>query len=308
MNYDAHVHLVGEGWVHENFFLGVARVYAAAMGKSSGELPDPNLLLAGIKGSLFDTSGDKLVKDMDEAGIDRSNIFTIDYGLLTGEPDVSIEEQNKLIAEAVKRFPDRLSGFFTIDPRRPEALELFCRAVEDWGMRGLKLHPSSGWFPYDEIAYPLYEQCTKYKLPMIIHTGGQPAPMKSRFGRPVYVDDVAADFPDLKIIMAHCGYRWWEEALLVCSYKPNCHVDISGWQLEFVEKTHNFYRMLRRLIDDVGPWRVIFGSDGPYLNGMCSLKDWVGAFRNPDAAPQGITFTKEEIDAVMGRSIARIMK
>ncbi len=306
MNIDAHVHLVGEGWVHESFLLNMARVAAAGMGKATGEPPDAAVLFEAIKGGLMDTTGEKLVSEMDQAGVDRSCIFPVDYGLLTGEPGVAIAEQNRLIAEAVKRFPDRLTGFCAVDPRRPEALELFRRAVEDWGLLGLKFHPTAGFYPYDAAAYPLYKQCAEYNLPVLIHTGSQPGPMKSRFARPVYVDDVASDFPELSIIMAHCGLHWWEEALLVCSVKPNCYVDISGWQREYLEHPQLFYGMLRRFIDAIGPWRIFFGTDGPYLNVLCPLEQWVQAVREP-AAGDALSFSEAEIDIIMGRAFARLL-
>lgn len=303
---DAHVHLVGEGWVHEIFLLNMARVAAAGMGKTTGETPDAALLVDAVKSGLVDTTGEKLVADMDRAGVDHSCIFAVDYGLLTGEPGVPIAEQNRLIAEAVQRFPGRLTGFCAVDPRRPEAPDLLRQAVEEWGLRGLKLHPTPGFYPYDPAAYSLYEMCAEYKIPVLIHTGSQPGPMKSRFARPVYVDDVAADFPELPIIMAHCGHHWWEEALLVCSVKPNCYVDISGWQREYLEHPAVFYGFLRRLIDAIGPWRIFFGTDGPYLNVLCPLEQWVRAVREPNGG-EAFSFTKEEIDIIMGRAFARLL-
>ncbi len=307
MNIDAHVHLVGEGWVHDDFFLNIARIVAAGAGKETGEVPDPASMLDWVKGSLFDTTGEKLVAEMDAAGVDRSCIFAVDYGLHTGEPGVPIEEQNKLVADTVKRFPDRLTGFFTVDPRRPQALDMFRRAVEDGGMKGLKLHPAPGWYAYEKTVYPLYEQCLEYKMPVLIHTGSQPGPLKSRFCRPVYVDDVAADFPELPIIMAHCGHSWWKEALMVCNIKPNCYVDFSGWQREFLENPLHLYRVLRQVIDTLGPWRVFFGTDGPYFNAICPLENWVNAFRQPQISSGEVSFTAEEMDIVMGRAFARLL-
>ena len=308
MNIDAHAHLVGEGWLHEDFLCNVARIFMARDRDEQGDVPHLATAVHGMKEAFFDTTGEKLVTQMDAAGVDCSAVFALDYGLLTGEAGVPIATQNQLVAQAVQRFPDRLMGFFTIDPRRVDALALFRRAVESWGLRGLKLHPASGWYPYDHVAYPLYEQCRDYQLPMLIHTGGQPAPLKSRFGRPVYVDDVAADFPDLSIIMAHCGNRWWEEALLVCEMKPNCHVDVSGWQPAFIANPRGFYARLRRLIDTIGAWRVLFASDSPYFHGLCPLKDWARAFRHPHVCSDESSFTEEEIDIIMGRAFDRLMR
>jgi len=305
---DAHVHLVDDGWVSDDMLLGMARVAAAWMAKATSRPLDAAMLLSGLKAGLVDPTGEKLIAAMDAAGVGVSCVFPVDYGLLTGEPGVPIEEQNRLIAEAVGRFPGRLVGFFAVDPRRPGSLDMFRRAVEEWGARGLKLHPSVGFFPYDEVVYPFYRACLEYGIPVLIHTGSQPAPAKSRFCRPSGVDDVAADFPGLSIIMAHAGHHWYEEALLVASVKPNCYVDISGWQREYLEHPAAFYRALRRVIDAIGPWRVFFGTDGPYLNVLCPLTQWVGAIRKPDLAGcPDVSFSAEEIEIIMGRAFARLI-
>ncbi len=305
---DSHVHLVDSGWVADSFLVGNARVAVASASKATGQGGDPAMLVEALKPVISDPTGEKLVATMDAAGVDMSCIFAVDYGLLTGEPGVSIEDQNRAIASAVKRFPDRLIGLFAIDPRREGALEMLRRGVEDWGLRGLKLHPTVGYYPFDEVAYPLYEYCREMKIPVLFHTGSQPTPAKSRFSRPVYVDDVAADFPDLSIIMAHAGHNWYEEALLVCSVKPNVMVDISGWQRTYMESPGTFYRVLRQILDAVGPWRVMFGTDGPYLNVLFPLADWVKAVNEPKLAgcPE-VSFTREELDIVMGRAFARLL-
>jgi predicted TIM-barrel fold metal-dependent hydrolase len=308
MKIDSHFHLVDRGWVHDDFFIGMARVVLAGATKLTGDRADPVPVVENLLPVLADTTGEKLVANMDATGVDMTCVFALDYGLLTGEPGVPIEEQNRKVGEAAGRFPDRLTGFFTIDPRRPGALEMFRRGIEEWGLKGLKLHPCSGYYPYQEECYPLYEACMEYGVPVLFHTGSQPAPLKSRFARPEYVDDVAADFPDLPIIMAHVGSGWWTEALLVAGMKPNVYFDFSAWQITFNEHPEEFYRMLRRIIDDVGPWRVFFGTDGPYLNVVCPLDRWVAAVMEPDLSvcPE-VFFSDEEKRIIMGDAFARLM-
>lgn len=306
---DSHFHLVDRGWVGDDFFLAMAKIVVAGATKATGEAgPDPNEVVKNVLPMLADTTGEKLIAKMDAAGVDKSCIFCVDYAAQTGEPGVEIADQNRMIAEAAKRFPDRLIPFFCIDPRREGSLEMFKRGVEDWGMKGLKLHPTAGFYPYQEECYPLYEACVEYGIPVVVHTGSQPAPMKWRFARPIYLDDVAADFPDLPIIAAHVGHALWEEALLLSSVKPNIYFDFSGWQITFNEHPEVFYRMLRRGIDDVGPWRVFFGTDGPYLDVLCPIDVWMKAVTEPDlsCAPE-VSFTKEEVDTIMGNSFAKLL-
>jgi predicted TIM-barrel fold metal-dependent hydrolase len=306
---DSHVHLVAEGWAKRSVFVGMARMAVAPMGKATGEYPDPEELIDNLLPVLSDSTGEKLVAAMDGAGVDMSCIFAMDYGFALGDTEVSIEEQNRMIAEAAKRFPDRFIPFFTVDPRRSEGLEMFQRFVEEEGMKGLKLHTATGYYPYDPVVYPYYEKCREYGIPVLFHTGTQPAPLKFRYCLPVYVDDVAADFPDLPIIIAHVSHRMWEEALAVASVKPNIYFDISNWQTVFNNHPQEFYRTLRAILDEVGPWRVFFATDGPYLNVLCPLDTWVKAVKEPDLSScPDVSFTQEEIDAVMGDAFARFMK
>ncbi len=306
---DSHFHLLGEGWVHRDFLVGAARTALAPAARLTGEMPDAAPMVDALLPALSDTDGEKRVGTMDSAGVDRSVIFAVDYGLATGEPGVPIEEQNRMVAEAARRHPDRLTAFFTVDPRREGGLQMFRRAVEEWGMKGLKLHPTSGFYPYEECCLPFYRACSEYGIPVLFHTGSQPMPLKARFARPMSVDDVAAEFPDLPLIMAHAGHALWEEALLVAGVKTNVYLDISGWQITLNHHPGDFYRMLRRLLDDIGPWRVFFGSDGPYLDVLCPLKDWVDAVRDPHAhgCPEEISFSEEEIEIVLGRAAARLL-
>ncbi|HEY5532665.1 MAG TPA: amidohydrolase family protein [Candidatus Anoxymicrobiaceae bacterium] len=305
---DSHFHLVDEGWHDMSVFVGQAKVVTSMVGKYTGDYANPVELVKNLLPILSDKTGEKLVASMSDAGVDRTCIFAHDTGLLAGEPAVPIEEQNKLVAEAAARFPDRLISFFSIDPRRKGALELFKRSVEDWGMKGLKFHPTSGFHPYDEVCYPFYERCVEYKMPVLLHTGSQPAPLKGRFTQPIHLDDVAADFPELPIIMAHVAHQLWEEALMIGGIKPNIYYDFSGWQLFMNTHPGDFYRMLRRVIDDVGPWRVFFGSDGPYLNFVYPLDKWVKAVQQPDVTVcPDVCFADEEKEIIMGRAFARLM-
>jgi len=306
---DSHCHLIGEGWMNRSLVIGIGRLASAAVGKTTGEYQDPEALVSSMMPFMSDTTGEKLVAVMDAAGVDKTCIFAADFGLSTGEPLVLIEEQNRLIAEAARRFPDRLIPFFAIDPRRPEALDLFRRGVEDWGMRGLKLHTTAGYYPYDPVAYPFYQKCLEYGIPVLFHTGSICAPMKSRFAQPIYLDDVAADFPDLPIIMAHVAQEMREEALIVARMKTNIYFDISGWQATFVSRPRAFYSMLRSVLDEVGPWRVFFGSDGPFLDLTCPLDRWVKALTEPDlsSCPE-VSFTSQEIETIMGKAFARLLK
>jgi hypothetical protein len=109
------------------------------------------------------------------------------------------------------------------------------RLLKDGVIRGFKFHPTlQGFFPNDRIAYPLYELIAEHKLPAIFHSGhsgmgtGMPGGggLRLKYSNPIHLDDVAADFPDMKIIIAHPSWPWQDEALSVCLHKPNVYIDL----------------------------------------------------------------------------------
>lgn len=304
---DSHVHLFFMGSDPESFFIGSAKAGMAFFGKNSGEFAgDASTLYNANMEILGDRNGDKLVLKMDEAGIDKAIILPLDFWLGCPQSDgISIEEKNVIFAEAVQRHKGRLLTHVGVDPRRENALEIMRQGVEENGAIGLKLHPTTGFYPDDPICTPLYEKALEYKIPVLIHSGNEPAPLQIKFSQPKYIDTVAAEFPDLRIIIAHAGHGWWQEAIDLACVKPNVCVDFAGWQMEYVSGKDYFYGPLRFAIDMLGPWRVLFGTDGSMLDMIVSPQDWVLAMKEY-GSPSGIDFSEEEIDIVLGRAAARL--
>ncbi len=311
---DVHVHLYDDGWIPKAFLRGLGQVVSANMARPTGEFPDPDQLAAGATEQLKDPTGDALIADMDEAGVDVSVVFPVDYMLATDEPAsgtpecVPIAEQNRIFSEIAKKQGKRLIHFVAVDPRRKDAVALLENGVTEQGARGLKLHPTAGFYPDDPVCYPIYKKAQELGVPVLFHTGTQPTPMKAKYSRPICVDGVAADFPDLKIIMAHVGHCWWEEAITLAGSKWNLSVDFSGWQRVFMVHPNKFYAMLRTALDEIGPWRVMYGTDNPYLKLMLPTSDWIAGVRAAVESKEFQFFSKEEIDIVMGAAAARLLK
>jgi predicted TIM-barrel fold metal-dependent hydrolase len=119
----------------------------------------------------------------------------------------------------------------------------------------------------DRIAYPLYEVIAEYKLPALFHTGptgigaGMPggAGLRLKYSNPMYIDDVAADFPDMPIILAHPSFPWQEEALAVATHKPQVYIDLSGWSPKY------FPPILVQYANTLLKHKMLFGSDFPLI-------------------------------------------
>ena len=98
-----------------------------------------------------------------------------------------------------------------------------------------------GFFPNDRLAYPLYEVIEEDGLPALFHTGhsgvGSGLPggggIRLKYSNPIHVDDVAVDFPTLKIVLAHPSFPWQDEALSIATHKPQVFIDLSGWSPKY---------------------------------------------------------------------------
>ena len=191
-------------------------------------------------------------------------VFSVDERL-SGRPQVP----NDVVAEFAAENADVAIAFASVDPTRgPDAVREARRLVDAKLVRGLKLHPPlQQFFPNDRLAYPLYEVFAEARLPVLFHTGhsgigtGMPGGggVRLKYGHPMPIDDVAVDFPDLPIIMAHPSFPWQDEAISVCLHKPNVYIDLSGWSPKYFSPT------LIQYANTLLKHKVLFGSDYPLI-------------------------------------------
>ncbi len=262
-----------------------------------------------------DATADAIIEEMDGAGVDVTALLVADYHQRLGDAIFSPEGENRIQAYMAERHRGRLIPFFGMDPRRPDAVSLFEKGLKEWGVKGLKIHPTVGFFPSDPMCYPLYEKCVEYGVPVISHTGPMPSPLYSQHAMPLQFDKVAADFPELTLIMAHSGHghisspHLYLEALAIAKEKPNIVLEVSCWQLIYNNDPGAFVRALSNMRDEIGIERVIFGSDFPGPRRWMTLKDWVGVFRSLPALGEehGYRFDDEDVDAILGGNSARIL-
>lgn len=294
---DTHVHLIIPGFVKSKFILGNARmasnIYNRVHGTKITASEYINLLKARV-----DPDCSKLIETMDKAGIDKSVIFGVDWAYaVTGEPRVHNREQNRIHAEMARKYEGRFIPLAALDPRRPDAVDQAKEAIEEFGMKGFKLHPSAGFYPNDPVCFPLYEKCADWGVPIVFHSGG--IEFNWEYGQPIYIASAAEHFPEVKMIMAHAGLESWEQARLAATVLANVYVDLSIRQLDYRVNPQAFYRWLRDFIDWATPWKVLFASDTPMPTFWCPEDEWVKAIKEPDT---DIPFTHEEIDIVMGKA------
>lgn len=192
-------------------------------------------------------------------------VFTVDAESATGHPAVPNEE----IAEAAAANSDVLIPFASIDPAKGRAgARQARRLVEEFGVRGFKFHPNiQAFYPNDRSVFVLYEVIEELGVPAVFHTGqtgiGAGVPggggIRLKYSNPMYVDDVAADFPNMPIVLAHPSFPWQDEALAVATHKPLVHIDLSGWSPKYFPP--QLVQYANTLLKD----KVLFGSDFPVL-------------------------------------------
>ncbi len=214
----------------------------------------------------------------------------------TGLPAIS----NEVIARAVRDHSDTFIGFGSVDPHMGKWAVNEVHRIAELGLRGLKFQPIvQGFFPDDQRFYPIYEAARELGLVALFHTGttgiGAGAPggmgLKLKYGRPIHLDDVAADFPDLTILAAHPGAPWTEELLAIAVHKANVYVDMSGWAPKYFPKP--FVHDARTRLQD----KMLFGTDWPLI----TIERWQREFAAYD-------FPQEVVRKIMLGNAMRALK
>jgi predicted TIM-barrel fold metal-dependent hydrolase len=212
-------------------------------------------------------------------------MFTVDAEAEMGRRRIPNEE----VAQAAAENSDIMIAFASIDPAKGKmGAREARRLIEEHGVKGFKFHPTAqGFFPNDTKAYPLYEVIAAAKLPAIFHSGHSGigtgmrggGGLRLKYANPIYLDDVAVDFPDMPIIIAHPSWPWQDEALSICLHKPNVYIDLSGWSPKY------FSPQLVQHANTLLKERVLFGSDFPLITPERWLKDFEVAAFKPEVRP-----------------------
>lgn len=304
---DMHRHFVAREWYSENFWKGYARMTQQT---SSGMgVPIPlEFIQTQIIPTIFDISGEKHLEQMDKAGIDKSAVFLFDTGLFTGEPEVPIQEQNRILFRVAKKYPDRFIPFAHIDPRRPGAVEFVKRCVEEWGAKGIKLHPSAGFNPEESETLELIESIAGYGIPVITHSGHSPNPTSSKYCDPIYLDKMLLRFPEVNVIAAHMSLGYRQQLNSFAWMRPNLYTEISMWQPTAKANYPLFARTVREAVSAFGPDRVLLGTDSLWLEGILTGKDFVTAVRDlATRAPEDARLTESEIAKLLGANAQKLL-
>jgi uncharacterized protein len=201
-------------------------------------------------------------------------LLVLDTETVSGRPPIP----NRYVAEVVARHPDVFVGFGGIDPHKGRIALDQIDEIAELGLRGLKFHAGAQrFYANDRAYYPLWEKCERLGLIVLFHSGttgvgaGQPGGggVKLDHMRPVpYIDDVAADFPALRVIMAHPPFPWDREGLAMVRHKSNVFIDLSGWSPTY------FDPLLVQYARTIAQDKFLFGSDWPVITPERWMQDF----------------------------------
>lgn len=224
------------------------------------------------------------IATMDEAGVDKMLISAWE-----APRNTMISDQE--VANFVAKAPDRLVGVGSVNISKPmEAVAEIRRCVREYGFKAIRVLP---WLwevpPTDRRFYPIYVACIEEGVPFCTQIGHTGPLMPSEVGRPIYLDQVALDFPDLVIVGGHIGYPWTEEAVAVATKHQNVYIDTSAYTVK------RYPPELVRYMQGHGASKVMFGTNYPMIT--------------PEKALRGledIALSEESKVAFLGGNAARV--
>ena len=203
-------------------------------------------------------TAEEMIQEMDEAGVDKVILSAFVY------KDFRVD--NDFIAKTCDQYPDRFIGCGTVDPRDGmDAVREVERIVNDLHMKAIKLEPYAygdgyvGLPPNHKYYYPIYAKCIELDIPVTIQIGHTGPLLPSECARPIYLDEVALFFPELRIIGGHLGQPWHEEMMILAWKFPNVYIDTSARSPKY------WPRSFKQFVATWGQDCVLWGTDYPLL-------------------------------------------
>jgi predicted TIM-barrel fold metal-dependent hydrolase len=202
---------------------------------------------------------EEVVADLDSHGVERAVITGRDC-----ETTYGAKSNNESVLEFVKKFPNKFFGFVGLDPHKGmKAVYELKASVQDIGMHGAAVDPYLAQiYANDAKYYPIYAKCCELDVPIVFTTGPAtlvPGAIIDHVA-PRYIDFVARDFPELKIVISHGGYPWVNEAIIVAQRNRNVYIELSEY--EFSPMSEAYVQAANTMISD----KILYASAHPFVD------------------------------------------
>jgi hypothetical protein len=272
---DAHCHIASEEHIPRSFIKGgMSNIVALLAAKGIQATVDK--LTAIFSEKMQDPLCDALVSEMDQAGIAKSILLAADFTYALQDCPLTIEESYLCHREVLKRHPGRFEVFGGMDPRwGKDGLDLFERSLREFGFRGFKLYPPTGFTPSDPSIFPFYEICAQYRVPVTAHIGPTSPALSFTHTYPFFLDEAARQFPSVNFIMAHGAVSFTEECAMLCAFRPNLFMDISAFQSAM--RGEESAGMVKAAVSKGINHKILFGTDWPVFRLQGEQKTFVEA-------------------------------
>jgi len=302
---DTHCHLIPV--ITEERAARMAQ-YAIRAAEIMGKDITPEAIIQKALDTWADPTGERLIALMDDAGIDLTVICMVDdAGVPQLKPEIA-QKANKIVGDIAERYPRRVMALAGVDPRRAEAPDMLKQCFEEFGVKGLKYHPDYGYDPCGPESYRLLEVLVLYGGVLLTHTGPLMPPARCKYADPRLLADLAVDFPEIKVVAAHMGAVEWRSWANLAAHQPNLYGDLAMWDAYAFGRYELFCRELRDILDYAGAGKVLFATDNPIFNTIKPTREWIRLLKDlPTNAPDGITFTEEEVAAILGDNAAALL-
>lgn len=270
---DCHCHIAAEEHTPRSFIEGSIANMTAALSAQGIPVTSKKLMTLFLS-KMQDPLCDGLVAEMEESGIVKSILLIADFTYALKDCVLTIEESFHKHREVLARHPGKFEIFGGVDPRwGQDGLALFERSLAEFRFRGLKLYPPCGFSPSDRTLFPYYELCAHYHVPVLLHIGPTSPVLDFTFSSPFLLDEAARLFPSVNFILAHGAVSFVEECTMMCRFRPNVYLDISGF-----EATLGYDPLAGAIkaITSVGlNHKILFGTDFPVFRLQGEQKSFV---------------------------------
>jgi len=254
---------------------------------------------------MEDPMCDFLVREMGEAGIGKTILLVPDFTYALRDCRLTIEESFARHREVMLRHPGKFEVFGGVDPRwGKDGIVLFERSLKQFEFRGFKVYPPCGFSPSDPSLFPYYELCAQHRVPVLLHTGPTSPVLDYSTSRPFLIDEAARLFPSVNFILAHGAVSFVEECVMMCRFRPNVYLDISGYQATLGYDPGA--AAVKHVVSLGINHKVLFGTDFPVFRLQGEQKHFLEALTDENGALSDLNDREKSL--ILHRNVERLLE